>query len=214
MVTLLGVIGSPMLDHGRRSHRGAYSMMGNLRARSQDAPAKVHEYRRCFGSLKGIFKCLTLLIIPSLNGRCVSVAVPNSSAHVLLRLGTTDIAVFNSIFRSEEYGMRLPSQPGVIVDAGTYTALSAVYFTLRYPEARIVALEPSGSNFELLQRNTQHLSNVQAVNAALWAKSGRITLTDSGDGAWAFRVSGDLDVRRSPYSVMPGSAPEAAATTG
>src|SRR5260370_35941728 len=117
------------------------------------------EYVQCFGLLKGAIKGLLVLAVPSFAGHQVRLMVPGPAVEVWLRLGTTDIAVFNSIFRREEYGLRIPALPKVIVDAGAYTGLSTVYFALKYPDACIIALEPSPYNFDLLELNTAKLKN-------------------------------------------------------
>ncbi len=163
-------------------------MIRNLRLRSHDAAAKMREYRLCFGWMGGLSQCAMAVAVPKLRDRPVPVAVPGTSMSVLVRPGTTDIAVFNTTFRSEQYGFVLPSDPTVIVDAGAYTGLSSVYFALRYPAARIIALEPSQSNYELLCRNTENLPNVTAVQAALWINNERLVLDDPNEGAWAFRI--------------------------
>lgn len=40
-----------------------------------------------------------------------------------------------------------------VLDLGAYTGLTAVYFAKRYPDARILAVEPDRSNYRCLRRN-------------------------------------------------------------
>lgn len=174
-------------------------LIHNLRLRSHGATDKLREYRLCFGRVRGIGWCTAAVVVPRLRGRAVAVGIPSSSAAVLVRLGTTDIAVFNTTFKTEQYGFDLPSEPSVIVDAGAYTGLSSVYFSLRYPDATIIALEPSPSNFELLRRNTQHLTNIVAVQAALWTRDEPLILADPREGDWAFRVK-SVEIADQPAS--------------
>ena len=75
------------------------------------------------------------------------------------------------------------------MDAGAYTGLSSAYFAGRYPEAKVIAIEPDGTNFDLLVRNTSALANVHPVRAALWSTSGSLEIVDPGQGEWAFRVA-------------------------
>jgi FkbM family methyltransferase len=111
-----------------------------------------------------------------------------------VRLGTTDIVVFNEIYREREYAWELDAPPRVIVDAGAYVGFSAVFFATRYPNAKIIAIEPAEHNFDLLVQNTASFPNVHAVRGALWAESGTVSLTDPGNGAWGFKL------RESEYS--------------
>jgi FkbM family methyltransferase len=162
-------------------------LLENLRQRSQDGVGKLREYQLCFG-WTGVGRCAMTVAAPGRAERPVPVSVPGSSVSVLVRPGTTDIAVFNTTFKTEQYGFELPSSPTVIVDAGAYTGLSSVYFALRYPGARVIALEPSRENYDLLCRNTADLPNVTAVQAALWINNDRLVLDDPNLGAWAFRI--------------------------
>lgn len=119
-------------------------------------------------------------------------AVVSVGAHgmrLLLRLNTTDILVYSSVFEKEEYGMCLPFRPRVIFDIGAYTGLSTAYFAKRFPYAVIVALEPDSSNFDLLRLNTQAFPNVRLFNSALWHETGMMTLFDRGTGHWAFTLT-------------------------
>jgi FkbM family methyltransferase len=124
----------------------------------------------------------------SSRGRLFKAAIPATEEKLLIRLGTSDISVFNGMFCWREYDWDFKPPPRVIVDAGAYTGLSSVYFATRFPEARIIAIEPSKSNFDLLVHNTAAFANIEAVHAALWSHSGALVLTDPGSGAWGLQV--------------------------
>jgi FkbM family methyltransferase len=149
----------------------------------------VKEYVDCFGFFRGLALLLVALLWPQAKERKVRVAIPGRSVSVLVRPGSTDISVFNTTYRSEQYNYEFTKPPHVIVDAGAYTGLSTVYFATRYPEASIIAIEPDGANYDLLLQNTSGLANVHPVRAALWSNKGLVELADPGKGAWAFRVT-------------------------
>lgn len=107
---------------------------------------------------------------------------------VTLRVPSTDVSTYKQVVTREEYGIELAQRPTTIVDAGANIGLASVYFASRYPEARILAIEPEAQNFELLLKNTAPYPNIQAVRAALWSESGVIGVVDSGTGAWGFRT--------------------------
>ena len=147
------------------------------------------EYVDCFGFFRGLALLLFALVWPRAKARKVKVTIPGGSVSVLVRPGSTDLSVFNTTYRSEQYNYDFIKPPKIIVDAGAYTGLSAVYFATKYPEASVIAIEPDGANFDLLVRNTSDLANVRPVRAALWSNNGLIELTDPGKGDWAFRVT-------------------------
>ena len=49
--------------------------------------------------------------------------------------------------------------------------ISAIWFALRYPDARIVVVEPEPGNFNLLQTNTAGIHRITAIHAAIWSES-------------------------------------------
>jgi FkbM family methyltransferase len=145
------------------------------------------EYVDCFGIIRGL--AFLPLAKARLHVKARRVAIPGHSICVLVRPGTTDVAVFNTTYRSKQYNYDFAKPPKVIVDAGAYTGLSAAYFASRYPEAKVIAIEPDGGNFDLLVRNTSAFANVHAVRAALWSTNGSVKIVDPGTGEWAFRVA-------------------------
>ncbi len=105
-----------------------------------------------------------------------------------LRLNTTDPLVWFSVFHQEDYGARLPFEPKVIIDAGAYTGFSAIYLANRYPLARIIAIEPDYSNFQLLTKNCRRYPMITPVGAALWFEDTEVILYPQPEGHWASSV--------------------------
>jgi len=103
-----------------------------------------------------------------------------------LRLQTSDIPTFDQVFIHKEYDFDTTKFPNVIIDAGANIGLAAIYFTNKYPDATIIALEPEQSNFELLKKNVSPYTKIIPVQAALWHKNEEINLVDPGLGKWGF----------------------------
>lgn len=141
-------------------------------------------YIGCFGLIRGPVLLLLSAVWPPARGMLCRATVPGSNIKVFLRLGSSDISVFNGIFRWLEYGWDLQRDPRTVVDGGAYIGLSAIYFTMRYPGVRVIAVEASESNFKLLVRNTSAFPNITPVHAALWPQAGSLVLTDPGTGLW------------------------------
>lgn len=103
-----------------------------------------------------------------------------------LRLKTSDIPTFDQVFMHQEYDFSVNRSPKVIVDAGANIGLASIYFANKYPDAKIIALEPEESNFRLLKENVSPYPNVVPIHAALWHKNEEINLIDPGLGKWGF----------------------------
>lgn len=84
-----------------------------------------------------------------------------------------EVAALWTVFVAGEYGDWLPQRPRFIVDAGANVGSATLWFRERFPDARIVALEPNPSAFERLRRNLGDEPNVRLVNAALADRDGR-----------------------------------------
>jgi FkbM family methyltransferase len=72
--------------------------------------------------------------------------------------------------------------------------MATIYYANKFPEARIVAVEPEPSNFCALLKNVAPYTNVVPINAAIWNRNCQIHLAcptvDSGAyDKYAFRVS-------------------------
>ena len=126
----------------------------------------------------------------------ISVTVPNSNYEVTLRLSSSDIPTFQQIFGDYEYDSpHLPPSADVIVDLGANIGLATVFFGMRYPQARLLAVEPDPGNFAALVANTAALGDrVQRQQAAVWMRDGTINLHTEGEdgaslGAWGGRTS-------------------------
>ena len=119
----------------------------------------------------------------------VSIAVPRLPHPVMLRAGTSDVGVFDQVFRQRQADFRVDGEPRFIVDAGANTGFTAARFATRFPRARILALEIDHSNFSLLQRNTRHYSNVEPVLKGLWSHRTRIRVDNPDAESWAFQAS-------------------------
>ena len=173
-------------------------------------------YIGCFGLVRGPLLFLASAALPAARGRLCRATVPGSRTKVLLRLGSSDISVFNGIFRWQEYGWELERAPRTVVDGGAYIGLSAIYFTMRYPGVRVIAVEASEENFGLLVRNTAAFPNIEPVHAALWPRPGSLALTDPGTGLWGLQVTdagaagngSQAGAGRSPDSVRAITVPE------
>lgn len=132
----------------------------------------------------------------------LNIGAANRDFH--FRPGTSDEGVIAQVFKNGHYNLqRLPRGPELvgfyelgassrksplIIDAGSNIGASPVFFAHSFPKARIVAIEPENSNFELLAVNTKGLP-VECICGAVASKPGLVDLVDPGKGSWGFRTS-------------------------
>ncbi len=113
--------------------------------------------------------------------REISLAVPGIQTGVRMRLGTSDAEIFRQIFVARDYDFPLPDDTSVVIDAGANVGYASLWFAHRFPQARIVAIEPDRSNFRQLARNCRVLKNLTLIEAALWSHDGTIGLQMADD---------------------------------
>jgi FkbM family methyltransferase len=125
------------------------------------------------------------------------------SARVRLREGTSDWLTFDQVFLEEDYDLRSLSRYGelcdlyrriadqgrpLIVDLGANIGLSPVYFSMTWPEALVVGVEPDLGNFGLLQENVAEHDNIEAMRAGAASRPGKLEIVDPHAGKNAFRT--------------------------
>ena len=120
-------------------------------------------------------------------------------APIYLRLGTSDLETYEQVFTDQEYDFIMHTPPKTIVDAGANIGLASIYFAARYPESKIIAIEPEESNFELLKKNVKPYENIIPLQAALWDKNEEIDLVDPGLGKWGFMTE-EKDSQEKPLA--------------
>jgi FkbM family methyltransferase len=111
--------------------------------------------------------------------RELTIVPPRSNHPVHLRIDTSDFCGYRDvlIFRSKSYDPAIPNfSPKTIVNAGAHIGMASILFALKYPAARIVAIEPEPSNFAALVRNTATSKTITPIQAALWRENGEVTL--------------------------------------
>ncbi|WP_303317392.1 FkbM family methyltransferase [Flavivirga abyssicola] len=116
-----------------------------------------------------------------------NITLPKHNSPVLLRNNTSDIGVFYQVFLAKSYNLNYYIDPKIIIDCGANIGLSSVFFKNKFPDAKIIAIEPEQSNFELLEKNTKNYNNVFCINSGIWNKSTNLKIK-SNSANWDFTV--------------------------
>ncbi len=147
--------------------------------------AGLERYYRAFGYY-GLYLALKSKL--STGAPEVSVTPPGIGNSVALRLKTSDVATYREVFVDADYDFESRRTPTTIIDAGAHIGLVSVLFANRWPNARIIAIEPEPANFALLKKNTARYKRIIPIQAALSSESGMVSLVDLGLGSAGFRT--------------------------
>lgn len=110
---------------------------------------------------------------------------------VVLRAGTSDMAVFGQVFLERQYDGLPVRDPRVIVDAGANVGLASLFFLRKYPNARVIALEPDPENLPVAEENLRpYRDRCVLLPGALWSAGTELAIKRSRDH-WATQVVAD-----------------------
>jgi FkbM family methyltransferase len=108
---------------------------------------------------------------------------------IFLRPGTSDINAFFQIFIDKEYDIDIGFEPKVIIDGGANIGLASIYLKNRYPNAKIISIEPDAGNSEMLKTNVAKYNNIFVKQAGLWSAKKKVKIVDKyKKGNWALVI--------------------------
>jgi FkbM family methyltransferase len=123
---------------------------------------------------------------------------------MFVRKRTGEVAVFRQAFLERESDFMVFPQgtlvmkkyreilacgrkPLVIV-CGANTGLSAIFFVLLFPQAVVVALEPSDDNFEMLRRNVGLYESIVPIHAGIWDRKTYLKIVNATAEPFAYQT--------------------------
>jgi FkbM family methyltransferase len=101
----------------------------------------------------------------------------------------TQVLVLREVFWAEDYRLDDDFAPATILDLGSNIGASIIYFRLRYPQARIIGLEPDPAAFARLQGNIAPFDGIEVVNAAVASFTGELALHRYPGHSWGSSVT-------------------------
>jgi FkbM family methyltransferase len=125
--------------------------------------------------------------------RGLAIPVGGPVRDLYCRAQTSDLDVFYQIFVTREYRcLDHVRDPKLIIDCGANVGYSSAYFLARYPNAKLIAVEPEFGNFTMLRRNLrQYEDRTKLINSGVWSKTTGLRISEEkfGDGReWAVTV--------------------------
>ena len=119
---------------------------------------------------------------------------------ITIRNDTSDAAVFSQVFSGHQYELAgfpqfesirafldaivAEGNTPLIIDLGANVGASPLWFGSRFPECRVVAVEPDASNVTMCRENLAHVPNVELLEAAIGCTPGAVDLVDNDRGKW------------------------------
>jgi FkbM family methyltransferase len=112
---------------------------------------------------------------------------------VHFRPGTTDARVISQVLVDDEYAPVMDlADVRVIVDAGANIGATSMQLLEVYPKATVIAIEPDGATFEVLETNLKpYGARAVALRAALWGEKRSLAIARGhfrDGGAWSFEA--------------------------
>jgi FkbM family methyltransferase len=118
--------------------------------------------------------------------RLLSAKIKNTKLEIYLRNNRYDTQIFTQIFMRSELDIHFKEDPEIIIDGGANIGLATLYLKNKYPKAKIIAVEPEPSNFELLLKNTKNYKDIFCLRNGIWNRNCQLQIIDNGDGNASF----------------------------
>jgi FkbM family methyltransferase len=113
---------------------------------------------------------------------------------IWLRPRTSDYQVYRQIFVEQEYGGDVEATTDVrfILDCGANVGLASVYFLNRFPQAKVLAIEPDPQNVVICRQNLgPYGSRAIVIQGGVWSGCSPLAIVSSKFGAgdkWGVQV--------------------------
>ena len=78
-----------------------------------------------------------------------------------------DVVIINELYAKQEYDRDFDPQPDTIIDLGSNSGASIIFFKLKYPDVEVYGFEPDPHMFTLLQKNVQQFGGTVHVENKL-----------------------------------------------
>lgn len=123
-------------------------------------------------------------------GALVKVHVPGLNHTIFLRNKTYDIHIFYQIFVKEDLQFEYKDSVKTILDCGANIGLATLYYQKKFPQAKIISIEPEKRNYNLLIKNTEGYPNISTLENGVYGSDCGLEVVDIGEGEASYRTMG------------------------
>lgn len=88
-----------------------------------------------------------------------------------------------------------------IIDAGANIGLFSALYGEKYPDAKIIAVEPDADSYRVLKMNTAFDKNITCIQGGLWSRSTELAIENPDSDKWAIQVREQIGGAIQAYSV-------------
>lgn len=143
---------------------------------------------RYFG-LKETLPMFLKIIFSGKNAR-VTIRSRHFRNPVTIRKDQSDYDIFLQVFAELQYDMLyyLNFTPTTIIDCGSNVGYSILYFADKFPDARIMGVEPDNRNFAVLKSNTSGYEKVRLYQAGIWHQAARLDIRNADEWSASIEV--------------------------
>jgi FkbM family methyltransferase len=124
----------------------------------------------------------------------VRIRVKGYQHPVWMREGSADPYAFFQLFVEKEHDFNVgldPDEVRLIVDCGANVGYTSVFMLNKYPNARLIAVEPDPENLEICRRNLEpYGARAEVIRAGVWSHETHLKLVrpDVSDFSWRIMV--------------------------
>ncbi|MFL9833990.1 FkbM family methyltransferase [Chryseobacterium terrae] len=103
----------------------------------------------------------------------------------------SDLEVFKQIFIEKQYLPHHYKNPKTIIDAGGNVGLFTVLMKNKFPDAKVVIIEPDSDNFMMIEKNLKNYADIQLLNKGVWSSDVKLKIIDEDASKWGIQVVED-----------------------
>jgi FkbM family methyltransferase len=119
----------------------------------------------------------------------ISLNIPSARFPVYVRSKTSDVWNFMENFMHLQFPLPENLSPRLIIDAGANAGFATVVFLNKYPEAKVIAVEPEATNVEMIKKNCSMYDNFECIKSAIWKNNGYVKIMNPEAGKTEFRIT-------------------------
>ena len=129
-----------------------------------------------------------LLAFASVRTGLAFAVLPEFGHPVALRCGTSDVIALLRVCRDRIYDFPMRATPRRILVLGAFVGYGALWLARRFPEARILCVEPNAAALRVLNQNTAPLHRIQTIGVAAWHGPTRLGVRSRVMGDWGMQL--------------------------
>lgn len=116
--------------------------------------------------------------------------IPNNldSRGLFVRLGTTDMDLYDEVMLSDELNLNIDTDPDIILDCGAHIGLVSINFAVKYPNSLIYAIEAEETNYAILKKNSLIYTNIFPIHRAIWKNNSYLEIEKKEKNNWEYYV--------------------------